>query len=133
MNITVIIPTYNRYEFLKRAIRSVISQSYNAKEIIVVDDGSSDNTSKIVQDFPFIKYIFQKNSGVSSARNLGIKNASHEWIAFLDSDDEWYESKLKEQIVFHRENRDVLMSYTDEEWIRDGISVKIPKKLEKWD
>ena len=131
MNITVIIPTYNRYKFLKRAVSSVVSQTYKAKEIIVVDDGSIDNTSQIIQDFPNIKYIFQKNSGVSSARNLGIKNASHRWIAFLDSDDEWHECKLGEQIAFHKENGDVLMSYTDEEWIRDGISVKIPKKFRK--
>ncbi len=131
MNITVVIPTYNRYDFLKRAIVSVISQTYKVKEIVVVDDGSSDSTSQILQDFPNIKYIFQKNSGVSSARNLGIKNASHEWIAFLDSDDEWYESKLEEQVVFHKAQSDVLMSYTDEEWIRDGVSVKIPKKFRK--
>jgi len=131
MNITVIIPTYNRYDFLKRAIASVISQTYRAKEIIVVDDGSNDNTSQIIQDFPNIRYIYQKNSGVSSARNLGIKNTSYEWIAFLDSDDEWYESKLEEQVAFHKAQSDVLMSFTDEEWIRDGVSVKIPKKFRK--
>jgi len=131
MNITVVIPTYNRYDFLKRAIASVISQTYKVKEIIVVDDGSSDSTSQILQDFPNIKYIFQKNSGVSSARNLGITHATNEWIAFLDSDDEWHEHKLEEQMAFHQENSDVLMSYTDEEWIRDGISVKIPKKFRK--
>jgi len=131
MKITVIIPTYNRYELLKRAITSVLSQSYRAKEIIVVDDGSNDNTPQIIQDFPEIKYIFQKNSGVSSARNLGIKNASYEWIAFLDSDDEWYENKLEEQVAFHNFHSDVLMSYTDEEWIREGVSVKIPKKFRK--
>jgi len=131
MNITVVIPTYNRYDFLKRAVASVISQTYKVKEIIVVDDGSSDSTSQILQDFPNIKYIFQKNSGVSSARNLGIKNASSDWIAFLDSDDEWHEHKLEEQVAFHKENRDILMSYTEEEWVRDGVSVKIPKKFRK--
>ena len=131
MNITVIIPTYNRYEFLKQALRSVLSQSYKAKEIIVIDDGSYDNTSQITQDFPNIKYIYQDNSGVSSARNLGISNASCEWIAFLDSDDEWLETKLEEQVAFHKQESDVLMSYTDEIWIREGQSVKIPKKFKK--
>jgi len=131
MNITVIIPTYNRYEFLKRAILSVVSQSYRAKEIIVIDDGSTDKTSQILQDFPNIKYIYQDNTGVSSARNLGISNASYEWIAFLDSDDEWLKSKLEEQVLFHKQERDTLMSYTDEIWVREGRSVKIPKKFRK--
>ncbi|MDF1884307.1 glycosyltransferase, partial [Sulfurimonas sp. SAG-AH-194-C21] len=131
MKISVIIPTYNRYEFLQRAIESVLGQTYQADEIIVIDDGSSDNTSQILQKFPNIKYIYQKNSGVSSARNLGIKNASFEWIAFLDSDDEWIDSKLQEQVLFHKDNSDVLMSYTDEIWLRDDINIKIPKKFRK--
>ena len=131
MNITVIIPTYNRYEFLQRALLSVLAQSYKAKEIIVIDDGSTDKTSQILQAFPNIKYIYQDNSGVSSARNLGILNASCEWIAFLDSDDEWLASKLEEQVAFHKQNSDVLMSYTDETWVREGRSVKIPKKFRK--
>ncbi len=131
MNITVIIPTYNRYELLKRALLSVLAQSYKAKEIIVIDDGSTDKTSQILQDFSNIKYINQSNSGVSSARNLGISNASCEWIAFLDSDDEWLEGKLEDQVAFHKQESDVLMSYTDETWIRGGQSVKIPKKFKK--
>jgi len=131
MNITVIIPTYNRYEFLKRALRSVYAQSYKPQEIIVIDDGSTDNTPQIIQEFPNIKYVHQANSGVSSARNLGILNATYEWIAFLDSDDEWVESKLQEQAAFHKSNTNAKMSYTDEIWIRDGVSVKIPKKFKK--
>ena len=131
MNITVVIPTHNRYAFLKRTLSSVLLQSYQVTEIIVIDDGSSDKTSQIINDFPNIKYIYQDNSGVSAARNLGIKNASYEWIAFLDSDDEWCETKLEEQVALHKLNTDVLMSYTDEIWIRDGKNVKIPKKFRK--
>jgi len=131
MNVTVVIPTYNRYEFLKRALESVFSQTYLPHEVIVVDDGSSDETKQILQDFPKIKYIYQKNRGVSSARNLGIKNARHEWIAFLDSDDEWLPEKLQLQIDFHKNSQNILMSYTDEIWIRDGVNVKIPKKFRK--
>lgn len=131
MNITVIIPSYNRYELLKRALSSVYEQTYKAKEIIVVDDGSTDETFQIQKDFPQIKYIYQKNSGVSSARNLGMANASNEWIVFLDSDDEWLSEKLEFQVEFHKNNPDILMSYTDENWIRNGISVKIPKKFRK--
>lgn len=132
MNITVIIPTYNRYDVLKRALNSVLQQSYPPYEIIIVDDGSSDETALIKEEFPEIKYIYKENGGVSSARNLGIKNAVSEWIAFLDSDDEWHEDKLKEQVQFHKENRDILISYTDEEWVRNGVTVKVPKKFCKY-
>ena len=99
--------------------------------MIVVDDGSTDNTSDILHDFPQIKYYYQKNSGVSSARNLGIGKASCEWIAFLDSDDEWHKNKLKIQAEFHNKSPNILMSYTDEVWIRNGESIKIPKKFHK--
>jgi len=116
---------------LQRAIESVLGQTHQADEIIVIDDGSIDNTSQILQKFPNIKYIYQKNSGVSSARNLGIRNASFEWIAFLDSDDEWIDSKLQEQVLFHKGNSGVLVSYTDEIWLRDALNVKIPKKFRK--
>ena len=131
MNITVVIPTYNRYEFLKQALKSVYAQSYKVKEIIVIDDGSTDNTPQIVQDFPTITYIHQANGGVSSARNLGIKNASYKWIAFLDSDDEWCDKKIEDQVAFHKQDSNILISYTDEIWIRDGNNVKIPKKFRK--
>jgi glycosyltransferase involved in cell wall biosynthesis len=131
MNITVIIPTHNRYNFLKRAISSVQNQTYKPKEIIVVDDGSLDNTSQIQKDFPNITYIYQENRGVSSARNLGIKTAKYEWIAFLDSDDAWHKDKLQFQVDFHKQNIDILMSYTDEKWVRDGVEVKVPKKFRK--
>ena len=86
MNISVIIPTYNRYEVLKRALTSAFNQACLPFEIIVIDDGSTDKTQQILQDFPNIKYFYQLNSGVSSARNLGIEKSTSDWIAFLDSD-----------------------------------------------
>ncbi len=131
MNISVVIPTYNRYTLLKRAIASVYAQTYLPKEVIVVDDGSDDATQKIQKDFPDIVYIYQKNSGVSAARNRGIFAAKHEWIAFLDSDDTWHENKLHEQQDFHQNNPEVLISYTDEIWIRNSKEIKIPKKFKK--
>jgi len=131
MKISVIIPTYNRYELLKRAIQSILNQTYSVDEIIVVDDGSTDNTKDIQNDFPEIIYIYQKNSGVSAARNIGIQRAKNEWIAFLDSDDEWHQEKLQKQVAFHQNNPDILMSYTAEKWVRDGKVVKIPKKYRK--
>ena len=131
MDISVVIPTYNRYELLKRALKSVYSQTYTPKEVIIIDDGSSDETYKIKDIFPQVIYHYQENSGVSSARNLGIKKSTCKWITFLDSDDEWHQDKLKLQGEYHKNNPDILMSYTDEKWIRDGVEVKMPKKYRK--
>ena len=83
-------------------------------------------------EFPQVKYVYQENSGVSSARNRGIKHASYEWISFLDSDDTWEKEKLEKQVHFHKNNPLILMSYTDEKWIRNGIDIKIPKKFKKY-
>ena len=131
MDLSVVIPTYNRYTLLKRAIESLLAQTYSVDEIIVVDDGSMDNTHHIQKDFPNIIYMYQKNRGVSAARNVGIKKAKNEWIAFLDSDDEWHKEKLQKQVEFHQDNPEILMSYTAERWIRDGSVMKIPKKYRK--
>ncbi|NPA66187.1 MAG: glycosyltransferase family 2 protein [Epsilonproteobacteria bacterium] len=129
--ISVIIPTYNRYTMLKRAIKSVYAQSFQPFEVIVVDDGSTDDTKKIQKEFPDIIYIYQTNKGVSSARNKGIKEAQGEWIAFLDDDDEWEKEKLSFQMEFHRCNPEVLVSYTDEKWIKNSNEILIPKKYHK--
>jgi len=131
LEISVIIPTYNRYNLTKRAIESVVAQTLQPKEIIVVDDGSTDNTKQLQKDCPQIKYIYRENRGVSSARNLGIKHAQCKWIAFLDSDDTWHKEKLAKQVAFHKNNPDILFSYTAEKWIRDGKVVQIPKKYKK--
>ena len=94
LNISVVIPTYNRKQLLKRAIDSVFNQTLFPKEIIVVDDGSTDGTKDWILDkYPDINYIQQNNNGVSSARNVGIKAAKGLWISLLDSDDEWLPEK----------------------------------------
>lgn len=100
MTISVIIPTYNREKQIKRAIESVIRQTYGALEIIIVDDGSTDNTEDVVCQIEErkIKYVRQKNQGACVARNRGIKEASGDYIAFLDSDDEWVSNKLERQM-----------------------------------
>jgi glycosyltransferase involved in cell wall biosynthesis len=131
MDISVVVPTYNRYEVLKRALESVYAQTHKPKEVIIIDDGSTDETSQILKLFPDAKYYYQENSGVSSARNLGIKKANHEWIAFLDSDDEWHPHKLQEHLELHLQKPELQISYTDEKWIRDAKEVKIPKKYRK--
>ncbi|WP_262966593.1 glycosyltransferase family 2 protein [Methylobacter psychrophilus] len=96
---TVVIPTYNRAHFVTKAIDSVLSQTFADYEIIVVDDGSSDATKEKLKWYEEkIRYIYQDNSGVSAARNTGIKSARGEWLAFLDSDDEWRVDYLGKQI-----------------------------------
>ncbi len=110
---------------------SVYAQTSQPDEVIVVDDGSTDNTQLIQKDFPKIRYIYQKNMGVSSARNTGIQHATYSWIAFLDSDDEWCVEKLALQKEFHTKRSHCLASYTDEIWIRENKEIKIPKKFHK--
>ena len=130
MNISVIIPTYNRANFILKAIKSVQNQSLHVKEIIVVDDGSTDNTRELLKA-QNITYIYQDNSGVSSARNQGIKKAKHEWIAFLDSDDIWHKDKIKEHVSLHVDSPELKASFTDETWIRDGKKINKKKHLKK--
>ncbi|MGQ9611024.1 MAG: glycosyltransferase family 2 protein [bacterium] len=100
--ISVIIPTYNYGEFVSYAIKSVLCQTYQDFELIIVDDGSTDNTKEIVQEFvnsdKRIRYLYQKNRGLSSARNTGIKASRGMFIAFLDADDIWFPEKLEYQM-----------------------------------
>lgn len=99
IQVSVIIPTYNRANLLERAIQSVLSQTHPVHEIIVVDDGSTDNTKTVVSKYAGkVQYIFQQNAGPSAARNRGIKVATGDWITFLDSDDEWFPEKIERQL-----------------------------------
>jgi len=115
--VSVIIPTYNRANLIEKAIKSALKQTYKDFEIIVVDDGSIDNTEEIVKDFTDfrIHYICHKhNQGVSAARNTGIKTCRGEYIAFLDSDDEWLPGKLDKQIkVLQSESSEVGVVHSD--------------------
>ena len=132
MDISVVIPTYNRYRILHRALKSVYAQTHKPKEVIIIDDGSTDETSQITKLFPNVTYVYQENSGVSSARNLGIEKSNFEWIAFLDSDDEWHPEKLQEHLELHLNYPKLQMSYTDEKWVRGSKEIKIPKKYRKF-
>ncbi|MDI1323158.1 MAG: glycosyltransferase family A protein [Algoriphagus sp.] len=85
---SVIIPTYNRDYLLRRAIESVLNQTYPHFELIVADDGSTDGTEKLVREYQEVHYFFQDNRGVCAARNFGAGKATKEWLVFLDSDDE---------------------------------------------
>jgi len=110
---SVIIPTYNRERFIKRAIKSVLNQTCKDYEIIVVDDGSKDRTKKMVSSFGSrVRYVYQKNQGPSTARNTGIQEARGEYIAFLDSDDQFLPRKLEKNKKFLEENQDALFLYS---------------------
>lgn len=129
LSISVVIPTHNRAETLARALRSVLSQTRQADEVIVVDDGSIDNTKQLVlEQFPEVIYCYQKNRGVSAARNKGIELATCSWIAFLDSDDQWLESKLERQAAAWSGSQQSRLVHSDEIWIRDGVRVNKPAR-----
>ena len=133
MKISVIIPTYNRKKTLARAIQSVINQSLSPYEILIIDDGSNDGTKEWVKEnFQNVKYIYQNNHGVSSARNIGIENAYGDWVAFLDSDDEWLPNKLFEQVKSIQSNPKIKFFHTNEIWIRNGVRVNQMKKHKKY-
>ncbi len=102
--VSVIIPAYNCSTYIDKAIESVFTQTYRDFEIIVVDDGSSDTTAEEVKKYEKIHYKWQKNSGPAAARNLGIKEASGEYIAFLDADDVWLPKKLELQVAKFEQN-----------------------------
>src|SRR5450432_3070501 len=85
--VSVIIPCYNQGKYLSKAVESVLEQTYRHFEIIVVDDGSSDNTKEVSESYPEVKYVFQQNQGLAAARNTGIEHCSGSLLVFLDSDD----------------------------------------------
>lgn len=132
VNVSLIIPSYNRSKTLRRALRSIEAQTLKPDEVIVIDDGSTDDTRNVIKkEFPSVDYLFQENRGVSSARNLGIRKSVGEWLAFLDSDDEWLPEKLEKQVELIRKNSDMKVCHTEEVWIREGKRVNAMKKHRK--
>jgi glycosyltransferase involved in cell wall biosynthesis len=122
--VSVIIPTYNRGWILTEAIDSVLAQDYKDYELIVVDDGSTDNTREILDTYGRdIVVLRQTNKGVSAARNRGIAQAGGQLVAFLDSDDIWQPRKLSRQVDFFKLNPDAVINQTEEIWIRNGVRV----------
>lgn len=112
--ISVIIPSYNRADYIAETIESVLAQTYNPIEIIVIDDGSTDNTREIVAAYePRVKYVWQENAERATARNHGLRLAKGEFISFLDSDDLWLPNKIEEGINFFEKNPSVGFVYTD--------------------
>lgn len=134
MLVDVVIPTYNRAHVMKKAIESVLNQSYSNFILHIVDDGSTDETAEILQEYsthPKVKLYHQSNAGVSSARNLAALNSKAEWISFLDSDDEWIPTKLAEQINFLKQHPTCRFVHSEELWIRNGVKVNPKLKHQK--
>jgi glycosyltransferase involved in cell wall biosynthesis len=121
---SIIIPTYNRYHCARRAIDSVFGQTFTDFELIIVDDGSVDNTPVMENEYRGrIKYIRQNNAGVSAARNAGISASSSPYIAFLDSDDRWLPTKLERHLDYIQAHTEVKIHQTNETWIRKNKRV----------
>jgi len=132
--IDIIIPTFNRAQLLQRAVASILGQTSQNFQLIIVDDGSTDETSSILESYRAhskITLLTQPNKGVSAARNFGIRHSQSEWLAFLDSDDEWMPNKLQLSEKFINDNPDIDFFHTDELWIRNGTRVNAPKKFSK--
>lgn len=118
--VTVVIPTFNRERYIAECIESVIAQGRADMEIIVVDDGSTDETRKVLDRYlNEVRYIFQDNKGVSAARNVGVREARGKYVCFLDSDDIWKPNKLNVQVALSA-NDDVLC-FHGVEWFEDGV------------
>ncbi len=131
--VTVILPSWNRADWLKKSIDSVLEQTFRDFELIVVDDASTDSTQEILTIYSgkFRSITFAKNLGVSAARNAAVKNCDSEWIAFLDSDDFWHPHKLQKQIAQTVIRAECPIHFTDEIWIRNGVRVNPKKKHQK--
>jgi len=123
-SVSVVVPTFNRSHLINRALQSVVSQTFIPLDLIVVDDGSTDDTCERVRtNYPQATLLSQSNQGVSVARNRGISEARGDWIAFLDSDDVWCESKIEQQLQALAKEPQSRICHTDEVWIRNGVRV----------
>ncbi len=130
--VSVVLPTYNRGWCLKGAIDSVLDQNFGRFELIVVDDGSIDDTSRLLSAYgDRLRIIRQQNRGVSAARNSGIRAARGKAIALLDSDDSWLPGKLTAQVDYFNAHRDALICQTEEIWVRNGVRVNPGKRHRK--
>ena len=136
--LSVIIPTFNRKKYIIRALDSVLAQTYRNFDIQVIDDGGNDGTGNLVrtradqEEEIQIHYTHTPNRGVAAARNLGIRRSGGDWIALLDSDDEWLPEKLEKQVDFMRHHPGISLIHTGETWIRKGIRVNPPRAYRKY-
>jgi len=128
--VSVLIPTYNRAYILRSSLDSVIAQTYQDVEIIVVDDGSKDDTKSIVDSYGGrIRYIYQENAGLAAARNTGLGAARGEFLAFQDSDDAWFPWKLEAQVAVMRQVPELAIVWTDMTSVTPDGKVFLDKHL----
>jgi glycosyltransferase involved in cell wall biosynthesis len=111
--ISIIMPTYNRAEYISEALDSIKRQTFKDYEIIVIDDGSTDNTKEIVETYKGIRYMYLDHGGIAWARNTAVKAARGKWLAFLDSDDLWVDDKLQKQVDYIKAHPDCRIVYSD--------------------
>jgi glycosyltransferase involved in cell wall biosynthesis len=131
--VSVIIPTYNRCSLLGEAIASVQTQSYGCIEIVVVDDGSTDDTAEMLRGYgSTLKVLEQPNRGVSAARNTGIRSTHGELIAFLDSDDYWLPNKVERQVQLFQHQPKAKICQTEETWVRNNVRVNPRQRHTKY-
>ncbi|MFX1502247.1 MAG: glycosyltransferase family 2 protein, partial [Promethearchaeota archaeon] len=126
--VSIIIPTYNRGNVIRETITSVLNQTYQNFQIFIIDDGSNDETTNIVQSFndKRIKYIFQTHSGLpAKGRNTGLKKIKGEYVAFLDSDDIWFPRKLEIQINLFEKNPNILLIATNGVLFPTKLNMKV--------
>ncbi len=130
---SVAIPTYNRVNFLKKSIDSVLKQTFSNYELLIIDDGSTDTTKKVIKNYKDtrIKYFYQNKNGVSAARNRAIKESQGDYIAFLDSDDWWLKTKLKETELAIENHPEYYIYHTEEKWFRNGSILNQKKRHKK--
>ncbi|MCF7869806.1 MAG: glycosyltransferase family 2 protein [Candidatus Omnitrophica bacterium] len=130
---SIIIPTYNRRQFLKIAIESVLKQTYANYELIIVDDGSTDNTKELIKDYKDsrLNYYYQQNKGPASARNLGIAKARGEFVCFLDSDDRFRINKLEISHRYIKEKSSYKIFHSEEIWYKNGKFLSQKKEHKK--
>ena len=132
LSFSVIVPTHNREHLLPRALNSIAAQTQTPLEVIVVDDGSTDDTiATLRREYPDVVLFEEPHRGVSAARNRGIHASRGDWIAFLDSDDEWRPEKLARQDAALVSTPTVLLCHTEEVWVRNGVRVNPMKKHAK--
>jgi glycosyltransferase involved in cell wall biosynthesis len=135
VEVSVIIPSYNRRSMVREAVESVLAQTCSLFELIVIDDGSTDGTFEDLSriDDERVRVLQIENSGPAAARNRGVAIANAPLLAFLDSDDLWMPTKLEQQLAFMRANRDCMISQTNEIWIRNGRRVNPGRRHQKRD